>query len=164
MLDDPLDVSGACTRVRSWLARPQTALVHPGDRHAGVLFGLLDEAGSAGNLTTDAHLAALAVEHQAELHSTMPTWPGFVGCAGRTLSSDRRLPRCPSPASRLVEPENAGISPHGQDEGQTENDSDPPSAEDAPCRARKEMPQDNGDDARHDPWDRDREFVRSASD
>lgn len=70
ILDNPLDVSSACTRVRSWLARPQTALIHPGDRHADILFDLLEEAGSAGNLTTDAHLAALAIEHQAELHST----------------------------------------------------------------------------------------------
>ncbi len=50
----------------------------------------------------------------------MPTWPGFAGCAGRILSSDRRLPRCPSPASRLAEPENAGTAPHGQGEGQGE--------------------------------------------
>ena len=35
---------------------------------------------SAGNLTTDAHLAALAIEHQAELHSTdadMVRFPGL---------------------------------------------------------------------------------------
>ena len=79
ILDNPLDVGGACTRVRSWLARPQTALIHPGDRHADILFGLLDEAGSAGNLTTDAHLAALAIEHQAELHSTDADMARFRG-------------------------------------------------------------------------------------
>ena len=79
ILDNPLDVSGACRRVRSWLARPQTALIHPGDRHADILFGLLDEAGSAGNLTTDAHLAALAIEHQAELHSTDADMARFRG-------------------------------------------------------------------------------------
>ena len=80
ILDNTLDVGGACSRVRSWLARPQTALVHPGDRHADILFDLLESAGSAGNLTTDAHLAALAIEHQAELHSTdadMARFPGL---------------------------------------------------------------------------------------
>ena len=80
ILDNPLDAGGACSRVRSWLARPQTALVHPGDRHADILFDLLESAGSAGNLTTDAHLAALAIEHQAELHSTdadMARFPGL---------------------------------------------------------------------------------------
>ena len=79
ILDNPLGVSSACTRVRSWLARPQTALIHPGDRHADILFDLLKEAGSAGNLTTDAHLAALAIEHQAELHSTDADMVRFRG-------------------------------------------------------------------------------------
>ncbi len=58
----------------------QTVLVHPGDRHADILFGLLEAAGVAGNLTTDAHLAALAIEHRAELHSTdadMARFPGL---------------------------------------------------------------------------------------
>ncbi len=80
ILDNPLDVGSACARVRSWLGRPQTILIHPGDRHADILFELLEAAGSAGNLTTDAHLAALAIEHQAELHSTdadMARFPGL---------------------------------------------------------------------------------------
>lgn len=80
VLDNPLDVGGACGRVRSWLDRPQAILIHPGDRHADILFDLLEAAGSAGNLTTDAHLAALAIEHQAELHSTdadMARFPGL---------------------------------------------------------------------------------------
>ena len=80
ILENPLDVGGACHRVRSWLAQPQTVLIHPGERHAEILFGLLEEAGAAGNLTTDAHLAAMAIEHQAELHSTdadMARFPGL---------------------------------------------------------------------------------------
>ena len=80
ILDNPLDVGSACTRVRAWLSRPQTVVIHPGDRHADILFALLEAAGSAGNLTTDAHLAALAIEHQAELHSTdadMARFPGL---------------------------------------------------------------------------------------
>ena len=80
VVENPLDVGGACARVRSWLARPQTILIHPGDRHADILFDLLDAVGTAGNLTTDAHLAALAIEHQAELHSTdadMARFPGL---------------------------------------------------------------------------------------
>ena len=80
ILDNPLDVSSACALVRSWLDRPQTLLIHPGDRHADILFDLLEAAGAAGNLTTDAHLAALAIEHQAELHSTdadMTRFPGL---------------------------------------------------------------------------------------
>ena len=80
ILDYPLDVSGACRRVRSWLAQPQTLLIDPGNRHADILFRLLESLGTAGNLTTDAHLAALAIENQAVLHSTdadMSRFPGL---------------------------------------------------------------------------------------
>jgi predicted nucleic acid-binding protein len=45
-------------------------VVHPTDRHAAVLRGLLTPLGAAGNLTSDAHLAALSIEHGAELCST----------------------------------------------------------------------------------------------
>jgi predicted nucleic acid-binding protein len=51
----------------------------PGARHAEILFGLLESLGTAGNLTTDAHLAALAIEHQAELHSTDADFARFPG-------------------------------------------------------------------------------------
>ena len=80
ILEHPLDVEGACARVRSWIVRPQVILIHPGARHADILFDLLNAVGTAGNLTTDAHLAALAIEHQAELHSTdadMARFPGL---------------------------------------------------------------------------------------
>ena len=77
---NPLEVNRACNHVRSWLATPRVVIVHPGERHADVLFSLLDKVGSAANLTTDAHFAALAIEHQAELHSTdadMARFPGL---------------------------------------------------------------------------------------
>ena len=80
VLENPLDMRGACTRVRSWLERPQTVLIHPGTRHADILFELLESSGGTGILTTDAHLAALAIEHQAELHSNdadMARFPGL---------------------------------------------------------------------------------------
>lgn len=41
----------------------------PGPRHLELSFSLLRDLGTAGNLTTDIQLAALAIEHQAELHS-----------------------------------------------------------------------------------------------
>jgi len=59
----------AIRTVRAWLNLPRVRIVAPGDRHAEILFGLLDRLGTAGNLTTDAHLAALAIEYQAELVS-----------------------------------------------------------------------------------------------
>jgi toxin-antitoxin system PIN domain toxin len=66
-------------RTRGWLAQPYTVLVDPGPRHAEILFGLLESLGTAGDLTTNAHLAALAIEHQAELHSTDADFARFKG-------------------------------------------------------------------------------------
>jgi toxin-antitoxin system PIN domain toxin len=79
VLTRPLTVGAACARVRSWLARPYVSVLHPGDRHSEILFNLLEALGPAGNLTTDAHLAALAIEHQAELHSTDADFGRFAG-------------------------------------------------------------------------------------
>jgi toxin-antitoxin system PIN domain toxin len=79
VLARPLSASAACARVRAWLERPYVSILHPGDRHAEILFALLDRLGTAGNLTTDAHLAALCIEHQAELHSTDADFSRFPG-------------------------------------------------------------------------------------
>ena len=75
----PLTASAACARAQEWLERPVVSVLHPGDRHAELLFNLLESLGTAANLTTDAHLAALSIEHQAELHSTDADFQRFLG-------------------------------------------------------------------------------------
>lgn len=75
----PLPAADACAPPRAWLAQPYVAIVDPGPRHAEILFGLVEAVGTAGNLTTDAHLAALAIEHQAELQSTDVDFARFPG-------------------------------------------------------------------------------------
>lgn len=75
----PLTVDEALDVVDAWLAQPCVTVVHPTDRHADVLRGLLAPVGSAGNLTSDAHLAALAIEHGAELCSTDADFGRFSG-------------------------------------------------------------------------------------
>lgn len=70
ILPRPLTPEQAIAVVDSWIARPQVLLLGPADEHWRILRGMLVSAGTAGNLTTDAHLAALAVEHDAELCST----------------------------------------------------------------------------------------------
>ena len=79
ILANPLAVQDAVRRVRSWLQDPCVRIVGPGDRHAEILFDLLSKLGTAGNLTTDAHLAALAIEYQAELVSTDTDFSRFPG-------------------------------------------------------------------------------------
>jgi hypothetical protein len=79
ILDRPLPVGVACETGRAWLRQPHVSVLHPGDRHSEILFSLLESLGTGGNLTTDAHLAALAIEHQAELHSTDRDFGRFAG-------------------------------------------------------------------------------------
>lgn len=69
ILDRSLSFSQAASEVRSWLAQPCVRIVRETDGHAECLLGLLREAGTAGNLTTDAHLAALAICHGATVVS-----------------------------------------------------------------------------------------------
>jgi uncharacterized protein len=75
----PLSVEEALDIVDGWLARPNVTVVHPTDRHAVVLRELLAPFGTGGNLTTDAHLAALAVEHGADLCSSDADFSRFGG-------------------------------------------------------------------------------------
>lgn len=79
VVTSPYSSAEACTIVESWLARPNLTIVHPGHRHAEILFRLLRAVGTAGNLTTDAHLAALAIEHDLELHSSDADFARFPG-------------------------------------------------------------------------------------
>lgn len=83
ILEEPLPVSEACEHARSWLSQPQVIVIQPGERHAEIVFDLLENLGAAGNLTTDAHLAALAIEYQAELHSTDADFSRFSGLRWR---------------------------------------------------------------------------------
>ena len=75
----PIAVVKAIGFVRSWLARPAVRPLVPGERHGEIVFRLLEESGAAGNLTTDAHLAALAIEYRAEIASTDMDFARFPG-------------------------------------------------------------------------------------
>lgn len=79
VLTSPLPVADAVAYVRQWLARPRVRHLLPGPRHLDIAFDLLDNAGAAGNLTTDVQLAALAIEHQAQLHSNDTDFGRFGG-------------------------------------------------------------------------------------
>lgn len=79
IMENPLPPGVACSHVESWLAQPHVVLIHPGERHADLLFGLLRHLGTGGNLTTDAHLAALVMELQADLRTTDADFARFPG-------------------------------------------------------------------------------------
>jgi toxin-antitoxin system PIN domain toxin len=75
----PLQPAEAFDVVESWLAQPCAVVVHPTERHLAVLRGLLEALGTAGNLTADAHLAALAIEHGGEVCSADTDFGRFRG-------------------------------------------------------------------------------------
>jgi toxin-antitoxin system PIN domain toxin len=79
IIDRPMFARDAIARVRSWLELPNVEIISPGDRHGEILFRLIEEMGTAGDLTTDAHLAALAIEHRAQLVSTDTDFARFRG-------------------------------------------------------------------------------------
>jgi toxin-antitoxin system PIN domain toxin len=78
-MGNPMPLGKAVRIAQSWLDSPSVEVVNPGERHADILFRLIEEVGVAGNLTTDAHLAALAIEYQAEIASTDNDFARFQG-------------------------------------------------------------------------------------
>ena len=83
ILPTPMTVDEATGQVEAWLGAPGAVVAQPTARHAGLLRGLLRESGTAGNLTTDAHLAALAIEHGAEIVSYDRDLARFAGVRHR---------------------------------------------------------------------------------
>jgi predicted nucleic acid-binding protein len=78
-LKTPLSAKRAIATVQSWIANSRVELIWPGARHAEILFGLIESAGTAGNLTTDAHVATLAIEYEAEVATTDFDFGRFAG-------------------------------------------------------------------------------------
>ena len=79
LLPRPLPVGAAMAVVRDWLAHPRSRILQPTHDHEQILGALLQSAGTAGNLTNDAHLAALAIEHGAVLASFDRDFDRFDG-------------------------------------------------------------------------------------
>jgi toxin-antitoxin system PIN domain toxin len=79
----PLAPVAALGHVRRWLDQESVRIVEPGPRHMDLLRALFQSTGVAGSLTTDTHLAALAIEHQAELHSNDADFARFPGLRWR---------------------------------------------------------------------------------
>ena len=69
--------------VNEWLDSPNVLTVNPGTRHLVLFRENLEAAGVGGNLTTDAHIAAIAMEHQAEVHSNDADFARFPGLVWR---------------------------------------------------------------------------------
>jgi toxin-antitoxin system PIN domain toxin len=76
---NPLTPDQATSIILKWLAQRATFVVEPTERHAHVLAGLLRVVSTGGNLVTDADIAALALEHQAEVVTFDSDFGRFTG-------------------------------------------------------------------------------------
>jgi uncharacterized protein len=75
----PMRIEQALSTVEEWFARPHVRLLLPGPRHLEIAFSLLRATRVTRDLTTDAQIAALAIEHQGEVHSNDGDFARFHG-------------------------------------------------------------------------------------
>jgi toxin-antitoxin system PIN domain toxin len=80
---NPLRIATAFDLIDFWLEQTSVSIVHPGPRHGIILRELLEPLGTGGNLTSDAHLAALALENRATLYSSDHDFLRFPGVKWR---------------------------------------------------------------------------------
>lgn len=79
VVHQPLHPERAYAFVDEWLALPSVRAVGPGPDHWPILRSLLGPLGTAGNLTTDAHIAVLALENRARLATADHDFRRFAG-------------------------------------------------------------------------------------
>jgi toxin-antitoxin system PIN domain toxin len=76
---NPLSMKQAAGRVQSWLDQSCVQVLVPGRRHWDIVHSLLIEAQAIGNLVSDAHVAAIAIEYACELQSSDRDFSRFTG-------------------------------------------------------------------------------------
>jgi uncharacterized protein len=79
VFSDPLSVAEASAHVRSWLGRKQVCLHEMLPDDVETALALLESAGTAGNLTTDAQIASIALRLDAEVHTADLDFGRFAG-------------------------------------------------------------------------------------
>ena len=86
ILTHQLPADEALNVIQEWLDHPRARVIAPGERHADIFARLLLTVGSAGNLTNDAHLAAIAIENNAEVGTFDHDFKRFSGLKLQLLS------------------------------------------------------------------------------
>jgi toxin-antitoxin system PIN domain toxin len=79
VFEHPMTPKEAAGYVRLWLEQPPVQLLDPSATHVEQVLQLLEALGTAGNLVTDAQLAALAIDRQALLHTADTDFVRFEG-------------------------------------------------------------------------------------
>jgi toxin-antitoxin system PIN domain toxin len=79
IFERPLTPEQACGYIDEWLDQPFVSIAQPTAQHWPVLRNLVAATGTGGNLTSDAHLAALAIQHRATVASADHDFGRFPG-------------------------------------------------------------------------------------
>jgi len=79
IMPQPLTITEAVDDVHAWMQLPRTVMLYPGPDHVHILHSLLMAAGRGGDLTSDAHVAALALEHGGTVYSQDADFARFPG-------------------------------------------------------------------------------------
>lgn len=79
VLDEPMPTEAAIDILDQIRAAPAVVPLEPGRRHWSIFTGLCRRVGAKGNTVTDAYLAALAIEQDAEWHTADRGFARFPG-------------------------------------------------------------------------------------
>ena len=79
VLVTPMSPSAALGRVKSWFQYAHIQPLDPGANHLTFLQNIFDAVGGGAHLVPDAHIAALAMQHQAVVHSHDSDFGRFPG-------------------------------------------------------------------------------------
>ena len=77
LINPPLPPLAAGDSVRDWLGHGHISPLNPTDNHLAFLFPYPDIPGIRPNLVTDAHIAALVMEHDATARTANSDFRGF---------------------------------------------------------------------------------------
>ena len=83
VLAQPTSSANAVDYVREWFSYAHVMPINPGADHLKHFHQNLGAAGVGANLVTDAHIAAVAMEYQAEVHSNDTDFGRFPGLRWR---------------------------------------------------------------------------------
>ena len=85
VFSDPLPIGIAERYVDEWLSLSPVRTINPGEGHWHLVKQVLSQAGTSGNLTTDAHIAALSIQWDCTVYSTDTDFARFPGIKWKQL-------------------------------------------------------------------------------
>jgi uncharacterized protein len=86
----PLTLKEAVDRVQSWIDQPCVRMIHPTEQHWDIFQRMLHDGNATANLVSDAHLAAMAIEHNCVLYSADADFSRFPRLHWRNPVSEKK--------------------------------------------------------------------------